>query len=228
MKYLGIEVLEQGDAMRTMNNGAGRSNFCSRRLRRGAAALEFALVLPLFALLLVGVIDLGTAWSITGVLSNAAREGARYGITHPLDTQTIQDRAIAEALNSGVKVYRDGESSVQVLKTAPGQPDLPFGDTDEPKAGDPIHVKVSYRHTPILGVFLGRLRIRIVRESTMSILADHQSDYGDDDEVEEFTGDPDFDTDPDEEEDELPSCDECDDDDPDAPNPDCAKGCIAD
>lgn len=212
--------------MKTMNHVTGRSS-CPR-LRSGTAILEMVLVLPIFILLLVGVIDMGKAWSVTSVLSNAAREGARYGMTRPLDTQTIQDHAIAEALASGVKVYREGESSVQIFKTTPGQPDQPFGDTDEPKAGDPIRVRVTYRFAPILGSFLGRLRIRIVRESTMAILADHQADYGDDDDVEDFTGDPDFDEDPDEEDDELPSCDECDDDDSGDANPDCAKGCVAD
>lgn len=196
--------------------------------RRGAALVEFALVVPVLLLLLLGVIDFGRGWSALGVLSNAAREGARYGAANPLDLQTIQDHAITEALGSGIKVYREGESSVEVFKTAAGQPDTPFSETDEPRAGDPIRVRVTYRYQPFFASLLGLQRIRMSRESTMPIMANFQTSYGDDDEVEEFTGDEDFEEDPDDEEDELPSCDECDDDDPNDPDPDCALGCVAD
>jgi len=44
---------------------------------RGAAAVEFALVLPLYLMLLFGIVDFARAFNIQLTLSDAAAEGAR-------------------------------------------------------------------------------------------------------------------------------------------------------
>ncbi len=48
----------------------------------GAAAVEFALVLPLLLLLTIGMIDVGLLLHRTSLLTSASREGARAGIVH--------------------------------------------------------------------------------------------------------------------------------------------------
>lgn len=48
--------------------------------RRGAAAVEFAVVAPLFFLLLAGIVEFGQAFRIQHSLSTAARRGARAAI----------------------------------------------------------------------------------------------------------------------------------------------------
>jgi Flp pilus assembly protein TadG len=48
-----------------------------RRNERGAAAIEFALVLPLLVLLFVGIAEMGRLYYLQATLSGAAREGAR-------------------------------------------------------------------------------------------------------------------------------------------------------
>ena len=48
-----------------------------RARRRGAALVEFALVMPLLLLLLIGIMEFGRAWSHTQVITDAARQGAR-------------------------------------------------------------------------------------------------------------------------------------------------------
>ena len=45
---------------------------------RGAAAVEFALILPVFLLLIAGAIDLTRMMYTQVVVTNAAREGARW------------------------------------------------------------------------------------------------------------------------------------------------------
>lgn len=47
----------------------------------GAAAVEFALLFPLFILIVFGVIDMGFAFNQKINLTQAAREGSRYGAT---------------------------------------------------------------------------------------------------------------------------------------------------
>jgi Flp pilus assembly protein TadG len=50
--------------------------------RRGAAAVEAAIVLPVFLLIVLGVIDLGAAVFRYNTLSQAARHGARQAMVH--------------------------------------------------------------------------------------------------------------------------------------------------
>ena len=53
-----------------------------RRRHRGAAGqslVEFALVLPVFLLMMFGLIDVGRFVYLSSTLSQAAREGARLG-----------------------------------------------------------------------------------------------------------------------------------------------------
>ena len=64
---------------------------------RGQSLVEFALVLPLFVLLLVGVFDLGRAFFAYIAISNAAREGTRVYTFWP-DKTTVAD--INTAINT--------------------------------------------------------------------------------------------------------------------------------
>lgn len=47
--------------------------------KRGIAAVEFALVLPVLLLLIFGIIEMGSAWYYRQMMVNASREGARLG-----------------------------------------------------------------------------------------------------------------------------------------------------
>jgi Flp pilus assembly protein TadG len=51
----------------------------TRSKRRGVAAVEFAAVLPLLLLLLLGIWELGRIIHVQIILNNAARDGARLG-----------------------------------------------------------------------------------------------------------------------------------------------------
>lgn len=52
------------------------------RSERGAAAVEFALVVPALLLLLLGIIEFGRAYNVQISLTHAARESARYMAIH--------------------------------------------------------------------------------------------------------------------------------------------------
>ena len=57
---------------------AGRAN----RGRRGAAIVESALVLPLVIMFLFGILEYGRYVMTLQIVTNAAREGARYAVEH--------------------------------------------------------------------------------------------------------------------------------------------------
>lgn len=52
-----------------------------KQRQRGAAAVEFAIILPVLLIMLLGVIDFGIFFGQNISLQSAAREGARQGIT---------------------------------------------------------------------------------------------------------------------------------------------------
>ena len=64
---------------------------------RGAALVEFAFVLPLLLILVLGVIDFGLMINQGTLVNNASREGAREGIFGS-DAATIEARVRAAAL----------------------------------------------------------------------------------------------------------------------------------
>ena len=53
-----------------------------RPRERGQALLEFALIVPIFAVALLGMIDIGRAVWANNAVANAAREAARYAAVH--------------------------------------------------------------------------------------------------------------------------------------------------
>lgn len=81
-----------------------------RRLRRGkarqrgAAAVEFALVLPFLLMMVLGTIDWGWYFFVREVVTNAAREGARAGAvaTAANPTQAAEDIAGNYLTNFGL------------------------------------------------------------------------------------------------------------------------------
>ncbi len=110
----------------------------------GQSLVEFALILPVILILLVGVFDLGRAVMLSETLNTAVREGTRYAIVHgalasppsgpaPLTstavTAVVQQYAIG--INSTLTVtnsYPDGNSyrgsRVIVTATTPFTPIL--------------------------------------------------------------------------------------------------------
>jgi Flp pilus assembly protein TadG len=68
--------------MSARRRAAGRSG---SEKEKGAVAVEFALVLPIFLVLVFGIFEFGRAFNIQVSLSEAARESARYAAVHSSD-----------------------------------------------------------------------------------------------------------------------------------------------
>src|ERR1044072_9524519 len=110
------------------------------RSQRGAVAVEFALVVPLFLLLLLGMFDFGKAFNYWIDGTQLSHEGARFAAVGknpgPGSTlaESIQMRADADELaNGGDSV--DGPVKVSVS--------FPKGTS---RIGDPLEVKVEFKY----------------------------------------------------------------------------------
>src|SRR5439155_18067519 len=89
--------------------GMSRSRTRSRlapRNERGAVAVEFALIVPILLLLVLGMIDFGRLWFTQVSLSQAAREGARL---ESLGSSNVYSGTTGAATGfSGLRVYING------------------------------------------------------------------------------------------------------------------------
>jgi Flp pilus assembly protein TadG len=75
------------------------------RGERGQSILEAALVVPVLLLLLAAVVDAARAFDAYIILTNAAREGARFAAIEPEPTiSDIQDMVVVDVLGSGTNI----------------------------------------------------------------------------------------------------------------------------
>src|SRR2546429_2805038 len=79
------------------------------RRRAGQSMVEFAVLAPVFFLLLLGTIDLGRAVYTYNAISNAAREGARAAVPYdsPLPTTASVVAAVQSKLGGGFTLTVD-------------------------------------------------------------------------------------------------------------------------
>src|SRR5687768_2436293 len=61
-----------------------------RRNRRATAAVEFAIVAPVFLLLVFGMIEYGRMVMVQQIITNASREGARTAVLDGATTAGVQ------------------------------------------------------------------------------------------------------------------------------------------
>ena len=70
------------------------------RDEEGAAVVEFALVMPILALIIFGIIDFGRAFYTVNNIISAVREGARYGAILAAPMSTTGQREIRDRVRS--------------------------------------------------------------------------------------------------------------------------------
>lgn len=77
--------------------------------QEGTAAIEFGLILPLLAFLLLGIIEFSVLFYDKAMITNASREGARLGIVYDFDplnnTNHPQDGEITTCVENYCKNY---------------------------------------------------------------------------------------------------------------------------
>ncbi|HET6701997.1 MAG TPA: TadE family protein [Gemmatimonadaceae bacterium] len=88
------------------------------RNEEGAAVVEFALVMPILALIIFGIIDFGRAFYTVNNIISAVREGARYGaiLSAPMSTtgqREIRDRVRSVSQPFGGDSLRDDQIQIE-------------------------------------------------------------------------------------------------------------------
>jgi len=132
---------------------------CDAGDERGAALVEFALVVPILLVLLMAMLDFGKAFNYWIDETQLASAGARW--------------AVVNASQADTKELRNGGTSsvANPAKVCISFP--PVSGHSNPLVGDPVRVtvSVSYKWLPIIGQRISAVATTIRGESTMRLEA---------------------------------------------------------
>lgn len=123
-----------------------RATLRCRRTRRGQAVVEFALVLPVFLLLLFGALEFGRVFVRLHLMTNAAREGARVGSLPGSTEDDVQDTASDRMTRVGLS----GDEFVTTV-VAEDQDGVERESLAVAQQGDRIQVTVTHDFDVLVG-----------------------------------------------------------------------------
>ena len=121
---------------------------------KGQELVELAILTPLLLLIAFGVLDLGRLFHAAITITNAAREGARYGTFDPSDVAGIIGAARGEAQSSGIDL-----SSSAISVTCP----------EGCGSGLAVRVTISYPFQIIMGLVFPDPNLTLVRSAEMMV-----------------------------------------------------------
>jgi Flp pilus assembly protein TadG len=103
--------------------------------QEGAGLVEFAILAPLLVILLFGLLEFGFSLYAKEVVTNASREGARYGVVYCTSRKTIAQ------IKAQVQDYmtKSGFNETPSINVSPDPATL--------KSNDQLTVSVSYPYT---------------------------------------------------------------------------------
>jgi len=106
--------MKVGDRMKDFRN-LGKNE-------RGQSAVEFALVLPILIIILLGIVEFGWFLNAKITITSAAREGARVYAIHgdKTDVQTRVTNAVANTLSPTTVQQISGSPALSTLKDVSG------------------------------------------------------------------------------------------------------------
>jgi TadE-like protein len=126
------------------------------RRHAGQSMVEFAVLAPVFFLLLLGTIDLGRAVYIYNSISEAAREGTRAAVPYdsPLPSNAIVVAAAKSKLGGGFTLQTDPCGGQPVTGSCPTTPISPntgyiwYSSGIGTSGRHPVTVKISFLFQP--------------------------------------------------------------------------------
>lgn len=145
----------------------------SIRSEKGANLVEMAFVSIFLLLLVAGIADLGRAFNNYIIITNAAREGARFAARMPCNAgsaaslkSAIEATVVREAVNSGIDLADGALTDIAI------SPDPVGGGC--PADGTPVAVTVTYDFATILGGVLGSAEFPLRSTTTMLFFGNDQ------------------------------------------------------
>jgi Flp pilus assembly protein TadG len=117
----------------------------NRRRERGAAAVEFALLLPVLLLIVGGIVDFGRFFYTQNITVNASREGARMlALGYPVDGATAADASASKRVQQAMIGFgATAYTTVYTSSTGATITGNTLGCPASPLATDHVSVKVS-------------------------------------------------------------------------------------
>ena len=135
----------------------------SRRTRwkseRGAELIEFALVLPLLLLVVLGIVDFGFLFQRMEVVTNAAREGARMAVLPSYTQADVCSRVMSYLQNGGLATTGSCPTPTNptITYNSPYSITVPSG---TPLSGKRVVVEYNHQYVfigPVMQLFGGNL-----------------------------------------------------------------------
>lgn len=112
----------------------------NRRSEQGQTAVEFALMIPVLLLFVLGIFQVGASYFNQEALATSARDGARAGAIHTGSTPAVIIQDAKDAITSNASGL--DTSSLGITVTGVDNPQAPDGTLWE--QGDIIDVTVTY------------------------------------------------------------------------------------
>jgi Flp pilus assembly protein TadG len=143
------------------------------RAKQGQSLVEFALVLPILLLILLGVVDLGRVYYAYVTLTNASREGARFGATYGWTTPTTTQSAIRNRTkNESANVLKLADSNIIVECSATDTPPFIYTWTNcsSVNPGYAVRVTVNYTFTLYSLSLVGVKDLGLSNNTSMAII----------------------------------------------------------
>ena len=123
----------------------------------GQALVEFALVIPIFLILFLGVVEFARAWNVYEILTDAGREGARTAVVdNGFGESDVVSVIQAAGDRAGITI---DPSDIQIVGFGSGR-------------GNSTSVRIEYDHElrwvgALLGLLTGERTLTMVSEFAM-------------------------------------------------------------
>lgn len=124
----------------------------SRKGVQGQELVELSILIPVLLLISFGVLDMGRLFHASITITNAVREGARYGTFDPSDVSGIINATYAEAQSSGIDL-----SSSTITVSCP----------EGCGSGLAVRVTIIYPFQFIMGLVFPDPNLALVRSAEM-------------------------------------------------------------
>jgi len=143
---------------------------------KGSSAVEIAIALPLFLMLVIGIIEFGWYFFVQHTLQYATREGMRLALVGRTLTEggtplTRKDSIIKTIQEEASLAVSPGQLMISIYPVKSDFSDPTSWQTiqDAGEPGDYMRVRTRYDHklfTPLIGVFFTGGHVVIVAEGT--------------------------------------------------------------